>query len=161
MKVDDLSCHVSADTTALSEGLQCSGIIEIQGKGHLSDHVVPILETIDLSIFAPFSKLDEKEQFSVHLNTYDLVLQDQQLLCTFVFDVYGVVDKKENSEDASIDDLLNDEQVVCEKIRYGITYPNDTYTSLAMRFGVEESTLRKLNLNKNLSGRMLILLPRS
>ena len=160
-RIDHLSCKKQANTTALSEGLQCTGTIDITGTGYLDQHEVPIHESIDLSIFAPFSKLDEKEQFSVHLNTYDLVLQDQQLLCTFVFDVYGVVDKKENSEDASIDDLLNDEQVVCEKIRYGITYPNDTYTSLAMRFGVEESTLRKLNLNKNLSGRMLILLPRS
>ena len=158
-RIDDLSCHVDADTTALSEGLQCCGNIEITGNGYLEDHVVPLHESIDLSIFAPFSKLSDQEQFSVQLNKYDLKLSGQELFCTFVFDVYGIVEKQENQEEASIDDLLDDETVVCEKVRYGVTYPNETYTSLSLRFGVEENVLRKLNRNKNLSGRMLILLP--
>ena len=158
-RIEQLSCKKQANTVATSEGLQCTGTIEITGIGYLEQHAVPLHESIDLSIFAPFSKLSDTEQFEVQLENYDLKLEQNLIHCTFVFHVYGVVEKEMDNDQASIDDLLDDRHVMNEKVRYAMTYANDTYYSLASRFGVEEKVLRELNHNKNISGRMLILLP--
>ena len=93
------------------------------------------------------------------MNTYQCNLKQQALECTFVFDVYGIEEKTKDDDETSLDDLLDDTHVVHEKVRYGLTYPNDTYYTIASRFNVDESVLRKLNHDKMLSGRMLILLP--
>ena len=158
-RIDHLSCKKQANTTALSEGLQCTGTIDITGTGYLDQHEVPIHESIDLSIFAPFSKLSDTEQFDVQMRNYDLKLDQNLLHCTFVFDVYGVEEKKQDNDEASLDDLLDDRHVVNEKVRYALAYSNDTYYTLASRFGVDERVLRELNHNKIINGRMLILLP--
>ncbi len=158
-RIEQLFCKKQANTVASSEGLQCTGTIEITGIGYLEQHAVPLHESIDLSIFAPFSKLSDTEQFEVQMENYDLKLDQNMLLCTFEFHVYGVVEKEVESNQASIDDLLDDRHVINEKVRYAMTYANDTYYSLASRFDVDEKVLRQLNHNKNISGRMLILLP--
>ena len=158
-RIDELSCKKQANTTATGEGLQCTGSIDITGTGYLEQHEVSIHESIDLSIFVPFSKLSDTEQFEVQMENYDLKLEQNLLHCTFVFHVFGVVEKEMEDDEASIDDLLDDRHVVNEKVRYAMTYANDTYYSLASRFEVDEKILRELNHNKNISGRMLILLP--
>ena len=74
-RIEQLSCKKQANTVATSEGLQCTGTIEITGIGYLEQHAVPLHESIDLSIFAPFSKLSDTEQFEVQLENYDLKLE--------------------------------------------------------------------------------------
>ena len=158
-RIENLICRKQAHTTALPEGLQCTGTIDITAVGYLDSHEVPIQESIDLSIFAPFSKLSDTEQFDVQLNRYECTLNQQILECTFNFDVYGVDEKEKSDDETTLDDLLDDTHVLNEKVRYGLTYPNDTYYTIASRFNVDESILRKLNHDKIISGRMLILLP--
>ncbi len=158
-RIEQLFCKKQANTTATSEGLQCTGTIEITGTGYLEQHAVPLHESIDLSIFAPFSKLSDTEQFDVMMKKYELNQDKNFIHCTFVFDVYGVEEKNQDNDEASLDDLLDDRHVVNEKVRYALAYSNDTYYTLASRFGVDERILRELNHNKIISGRMLILLP--
>lgn len=158
----ELECLDKLETTALSNGLECSGVIEIKGNGIRKESVIPIKELIDVSIFAPFKKCSDSEQFSVHLSETHIDLLNDELLCQFTFDVTGLVDDNEENEennDASLEDLLDDSEVVVQKVRYGLTYQSDTYGSIAKRYGVDEKALRMLNQNKAISGRMLILIP--
>ncbi|MBP3398214.1 MAG: hypothetical protein J6K75_00515 [Erysipelotrichaceae bacterium] len=153
-------CQEKLVTTACSNGIECSGIIKITGKGKVQDHIIPIDEAIDVSIFAPSHKLSNDEQFYVSLSEYDIQLKKNELHCCFTFDVSGVVENQmDENESASLEDLLDDSEVVSQKVRYALTYNNDSYTSIAARYRIDERTLRKLNHNKSLSGRMLILLP--
>lgn len=163
-RIEQLTCHEKIQTTAAVQGLECSGFIEIIGTGIAGDSQIPLHEMIDLSIFAPFRKLSDTEQFSVNLSGYEIELNGNELNCQFEFDVSGLIEDTEEkneteSEEASIEDLLDDSLVVNEKVRYGLTYSSDTYLSIASRYGVDEKEVRRLNHNKTLSGRMLILLP--
>ncbi len=159
----DLSCLEHLQTTALKDGLECSGIIQIKGIGIVDLHQVPVDESIDLNIFAPFYRLSEQEAFEVVLGSSEFKLNQNVLQCSFTFDVKGLKNEDETelieSDDASIEDLLDDSQVIFEKVRYALTSENDTYASIAQRLQLPENAIRKLNSDKALHGRELILLP--
>ncbi len=161
--LDDISCIEKLQTTATSEGLECTGVLEVKGMGIVSDSQYPIEETIDVSIFAPFNRLSDSEQFRVSLCDAQFHLESQDLNCRFVFEVSGLVseEEKQNSdqEEGSIEDLLDDSDVVYEKVRYVLAEKGDSYSSLASRYHVSESDLRKLNQEKQLNDSALILLP--
>ena len=162
-KINELSCFERIETTAIQEGLECNGIIEIKGSGVVQGNQIPIAETIDLSIFAPFDRISPSEQFSVTLSDSKFHLDHQLLMCSFTFDVSGLVDEDEKmalkQDEGSIEDLLDDSQVVNEIVRYVLVNPDDSYASLAARYHVSESEIRKLNQNKTFLDRTLILLP--
>jgi len=161
--INELSCFERIETTAIQEGLECNGIIEIKGSGVVQGNHIPIDETIDLSIFAPFDRISTSEQFSVTLSDSKFHLDHQLLMCSFTFDVSGLVDEDEKmalkQDEGSIEDLLDDSQVVNEIVRYVLVNPDDSYASLAARYHVSESEIRKLNQNKTFLDRTLILLP--
>ncbi len=166
-ELNDLSAFQHLQTTALKDGLECSGIIQIRGTGVLDSHEIPVEESIDLNIFAPFYRLSEKEAFEVLLSDSKFKLEGQLLKCTFTFDVNGLKTEDEleiesiecDNDEGSIEDLLDDSQVLYEKVRYAVTLENDTYASIAQRNQIPENLVRKLNSDKILRGRELILLP--
>lgn len=162
-RIDDISCIEKLQTTATSEGLECTGNIEVKGMGVLNSTQIPVEETIDVSIFAPFHRLSDSEQFRVALSDAQFHLDSTQLNCRFIFDVSGLAEENQikeiETEEGSIEDLLDDSDVVFEKVRYVLAEKGDTYTSLASRYHVNEASLRRLNQDKLLHERSLILLP--
>ena len=151
--------------TAQNSGLECSGYLEFTATGKMNDEEYPIKELIDVSIFAPYHKLVNHEQFSVKLSEAQTQLKDNELHCSFQFHVSGLKEDAESdfeqkeTEEASLEDLLDESEVVFQKVNYGISYANDTYASLAKRYGVDELQLKRLNHDKSLTARTLIVLP--
>lgn len=165
--VDEISCQKKLHTIALKDGLECSGTIEISGIGFLDGQKRSIEEEIECSIYAPFYKLSDTEPFDVILSDAQFLLKDKILNCILTFDVYGLLteefaekQKLENNE-GSFDDLLDDSQVVVEKIRFALTNEQDTYSTVSLRYRLDENKVKKLNHDKKLQGRCLIQLPMS
>ncbi|MEG2306662.1 MAG: LysM peptidoglycan-binding domain-containing protein [Erysipelotrichaceae bacterium] len=58
-----------------------------------------------------------------------------------------------------LEDLFEDEGNVYTTYRIAVAKKNDTYSSIAMRYEVNESDLRETNRNKEVQGKSLVILP--
>ena len=154
--IENIECLTKIDYEAKSNGIKAFGKIEVSISAMKADEIINSSEHIDLDIFAPFEKLEEDNNLSVSLNTYDYDF-DQELNVVnivFKFDIEGLIEDEE--QDDVFEDLLDDSDNVMVTKKYILCGFNDTYETLANRYNVSESYLRQINDNKYIENKSLL-----
>ncbi len=177
--------RVSCDLNYQKEhnGVRAIGCINLTGVGIRNGLEHDIKENIELDILAPYDKLENNNYFHVDLQHYNCVLKQNEIDVTLHFIVDGLLeltlqeDKCEEiidapitieeekvetcnlDEEATIEDLLSDDDNIKVNQSYVVAQMNDTYKTIAERYQVSEKELILKNNNKNVEFKTLLLLP--
>lgn len=167
--VEDMKCSCKLDYVAEEKGIRALGIITVTGLGIRNGLNHDINEEIELDVLAPYEKIDSQSTFKVQLENYQIALKQDCLIMQLSFVLSGLLDEEpkeqepqiqmEINEDATIEDLLDDQDNIKITQRYVIAERQDTYKSIAERYKVSEKELIAKNRNKSIEYKSLILLP--
>lgn len=146
-----------------SNGNRCIGGVDLSGQYLMNQQVRDFNEWIECDIFAPLYKCSD-EPFRVVLSDVNGEV-NQGILVSLEFEIHGLLDEsEENIEDdamdlSSLEDLFEENENLYTSCRLIVTSMNDTYESLAMRYGVNVNELKAANQNKELTAKQCILIP--
>ncbi|MEG0958247.1 MAG: hypothetical protein RSC93_05150 [Erysipelotrichaceae bacterium] len=110
-----------------------------------------LFEIIGLKVVEENETIDEVIQVDRYEEEQEPILQEQ---------VNEVIEtQKQEVEHSDLEDLFEDEGNVTTTYRIVVAKKNDTYSSIASRYVVDESSLRETNRNKEVQGKTLVILP--
>lgn len=140
-------------------GKRCKGSMVIRGK-YLSDNTeYDFNDEVFLDLLAPREKLDGKK-VEVILKPTDYKVNGKTIEVIIPLQISGVLQQAKEIIDRfdELEELFNPDEMVdlCTLVK---VHEDDTYASLAYRYEVEESSLRLRNQDKELSSKMLLMLP--
>ena len=167
-KVDEL-LDLNADShfsyERIDEGIRCYGPLILSGH-YLSDHVKKTFEeTLQMDILAPKNKLNG-EPFMVLVNKVQGYIEDG-VIVELELAISGIGEESPIEEKQEVDatgievfeDLFEDENSVYVSTRLIVAKPGDTYEAIASRYEVDVEDLRRVNKDKEVLAKMLVMLP--
>lgn len=164
----NLSTEEDLKTSTEDQGMRCHGLVYIMGEFVIRDELKQFCEPIELDVYAPSHKLSE-DLFHVELKDVNGVIDDG-LLVTLTLQISGMKeDEKEESvvvkqedEDVTLEfmeDLFEDDHSMIISKRLVVARSDDSYESIALRYGVDLGALKTVNHNKELLAKQLLILP--
>lgn len=140
-------------------GKRCKGSIIIRGKYLSNNQLYDFNDEVFLDLLAPSEKLDG-QKVEVILNQAISKINHTNIEIIIPLQIKGVLEKAKEIVDRfeELEALFNPDEMVdlCTLVK---VHDDDTYASLAYRYGVEESMLRMRNQDKELCNNMLLMLP--
>ncbi len=140
-------------------GKRCKGSIVIRGKYLSNNQLYDFNDEVFLDLLAPSEKLDG-QKVEVILNQAISKINHTNIEIIIPLQIKGVLEKAKEIVDRfeELEALFNPDEMVdlCTLVK---VHDDDTYASLAYRYGVEESMLRMRNQDKELCNNMLLMLP--
>ena len=147
------------------DGKRCVGYVDLKGQYLVDNEVRDFREYIECDIFAPIYKCtsDEFEVVLVDVNGY----VDNGILVNLEFQIHGIVDEDEQVfEDDELDlfgleDLFEENENYYTNTTLVVANVDDTYESIAQRFQISVSDLKKANNEIEIKPKQCILIPKA
>ena len=148
-----------------SDGKRCLGYVDLKGQYLVNDEVKNFREYIECDIFAPSYKCSD-EEFRVELVDVNGVI-DQGILVNLSFEIYGLREEDELTyEDEELnlmglEDLFEENENLYTNCTLVIAKESDTYESIASRYQISVSELKKANNDMQIKPKQCILIPKA
>lgn len=146
-----------------SDGKRCLGYVDLSGQYIVDDTLREFHEYIECDIFAPSYKCSG-EEFKVVLSDVNGIVDDG-ILVSLIFDIEGIVEEDvltvedEELDLMGLEDLFEENENLYTNATLVIAKEDDTYESIAERFNVSISELRKVNNDVEIKSKQCILIP--
>ncbi|MGN1343209.1 MAG: LysM peptidoglycan-binding domain-containing protein [Traorella sp.] len=148
-----------------NDGKRCIGYVDIKGQYLTNDEVFDFREYIDCDIFAPSYKCND-ETFLVRLVDVSGEVNDG-ILVKLSFEIDGLNDEDQlKVEDEEMDlmgleDLFEENENLYTNCTLIVAKDTDTYESIAQKYQISVSELKKANNEVQIKSKQCILIPKS
>ena len=161
-----------------NSGIHTLGPIRVQGTFRVKDELKHFEETLEMDILAPLSKLSG-QPFEIKVNDVNGIADDgimlyldlaieglkegneEEVVSEPVDEVMDetVEEVKNEPEIECIEDLFDDANNVYTSCRLIVAKEHDSYESIAKRYDVDVNDLTRVNRNKPIEPKILVMLP--
>lgn len=146
------------------DGKRCVGYVDLKGQYMIDGEIRDFREYIECDIFAPMYKCTS-EEFDVILVDVNGYLENG-ILVNLEFQINGIIDEEDVFEEEELDlfgleDLFEENENLYTNATLLVVKENDTYESIAQRFQIPVSELKKANNEIEIKPKQCILIPKA